>query len=272
MLVPHARRQLEAAPTIPSATRLKVPAGWGVKQVPRPDGSSTDKYYYEPGTGRKFRSIRGVHKYLNGVKGYLRRRSTRRSTCNHNSKHQKMIVSGGKLSRLDHDDDGDDEVENRSDLAIVTFRKPTGMSSFSLPDGWIVEEVPRRNHTWTDKYYYEPGTGRKFRSLVDVERHLEELDDNTPLSKTLEEIKENKPLSKIFKIGNLTKNFNEKKVCKESRQASLSFVGPPMQVKWVLASPQGNTWNPFIRGTSVSDAVKQDWTNRFMLLMKDGNQ
>ncbi|KAL6566608.1 methyl-CpG-binding domain-containing protein 7-like [Orobanche minor] len=267
MLVPYARRQL--APAIPSATRLKVPAGWGVKQVPRPDGSHTDRYYYEPGTGRKFRSIRDVHKYLNGVKGYRRRRSTRKSTCNHSTERRKMIVSGGKLSRLDHDDD---EVENGSDLAIVTFGKPAGMTSFSLPDGWIVEEMPRRDHAWNDKYYYEPGTGRKFRSLVAVERHLEELEENAPLSKILEEIKENKPLSKVFKIENLTKNFNKKKVCKETRQASLSFVGPTMQVKWVLASPQGNTWNPFIRGASVPDAVKQDWTSRFMLLMKDGNE
>jgi hypothetical protein len=51
------------------------------------------------------------------------------------------------------------------------------------------------------QYYYEPGTGRKFRSQAGVLRHLAELKDDMPLSAALEEIKENRPLSKAFKFG-----------------------------------------------------------------------
>lgn len=43
-----------------------------------------------------------------------------------------------------------------------------------------------------------------------------------------------------------------------------------MKVNWVLVSPQGDAWNPFISEALVPDAVKQQWTNRFMLFMKDG--
>ncbi|KAK6142113.1 hypothetical protein DH2020_006981 [Rehmannia glutinosa] len=175
------------------------------------------------------------------------------------SEHPKMIVSGGKLLRLD------DEL-SQSHLAVVPSGKAT---PFILPDGWIVEEVPRKYNSWTSKYYYEPGTGRKFRSLVAVERHLAELEENAPLSKALEEIKENKPLSKVFKLENLTKN-SKKNNCRENTQAS-SFIDPPMKVNWVLASPQGDAWNPFISETLVPDAVKEQWTKRFMLFMNDGN-
>ncbi|KAK6123443.1 hypothetical protein DH2020_042808 [Rehmannia glutinosa] len=162
----------------------------------------------------------------------------------------------------------DDEL-SQSHLAMVPSEKTAPTAPVVLPDGWIVEEVPRRYGRGTDKYYYEPGTGQKFRSLVSVERHLAELEENAPLSKALEEIKENKPLSKVFKLENLTKN-SKKKHCPEKTQAS-SFIGPPMKVNWVLASPQGDVWNPFISESLVPDAVKQQWTNRFMLFMNDEN-
>ncbi|CAJ1955778.1 unnamed protein product [Sphenostylis stenocarpa] len=46
-------------------------------------------------------------------------------------------------------------------------------SQFSLPEGWMVEERPRpSNPDHIDRYYYEPYTGRKFRSLLSVQRHL----------------------------------------------------------------------------------------------------
>lgn len=44
-----------------------------------------------------------------------------------------------------------------------------------LPVGWIVEERPRVSKpTHIDRYYYEPYTGRQFRSLLSVQRHLAE--------------------------------------------------------------------------------------------------
>lgn len=52
------------------------------------------------------------------------------------------------------------------------------------------------------QYYYEPGTGQKFRSLAAVRKYLAEMEDNSPLSAVLEEIKENNlPLSKAFRLS-----------------------------------------------------------------------
>lgn len=46
-------------------------------------------------------------------------------------------------------------------------------------------------------------------------------------------------------------------------------MGPPMKVNWVLASSQGDVWTPFIADTLVPDAVKQQWTNTFMIFRGD---
>ncbi|KAG8655347.1 methyl-CpG-binding domain-containing protein 7 isoform X3 [Manihot esculenta] len=46
--------------------------------------------------------------------------------------------------------------------------------SINFLDGWIVERRPRQCNGRFDKYYYEPGTGRKFRSLLSVQKYLTE--------------------------------------------------------------------------------------------------
>ncbi|KAL0417828.1 UNVERIFIED_CONTAM: Methyl-CpG-binding domain-containing protein 7 [Sesamum radiatum] len=264
MLVPYAHRHLTLSS--PSASRFRIPRGWGVEE-----------YYYEPGTGRKFRSIREVQRYLNGDSypcRSTRKLSLRSQSSGYrrmlfsgekSSRCRRMIVSGGKLLRLDNE-------LSQSHLAITASQRAAPAAPFVLPDGWIVEEVPRKYDHWTDKYYYEPHTGQKFRSLVAVERYLTELEENEPLSKALEEIKENKPLSKIFKLENHAKHSSPRKknISRENTQAS-SFVSPPLKVNWVLASPRGDAWNPFISEALVPDSVKQQWSNRFMLFMNDGS-
>ncbi|KAL0369776.1 UNVERIFIED_CONTAM: Methyl-CpG-binding domain-containing protein 7 [Sesamum angustifolium] len=311
MLVPYAHRHLTLSS--PLASRFRIPRGWGVEEVPRHDGSRSDmvhliinsssslvfscpenflafwvsyflhflmynvQYYYEPGTGRKFRSIREVQRYLNGDSypcRSTRKLSLRSQSSGYrrmlfsgekSSRCRRMIVSGGKLLRLDNE-------LSQSHLAITASQRAAPAAPFVLPDGWIVEEVPRKYDHWTDKYYYEPHTGQKFRSLVAVERYLTELEENEPLSKALEEIKENKPLSKIFKLENHAKHSSPRKknISRENTQAS-SFVSPPLKVNWVLASPRGDAWNPFISEALVPDSVKQQWSNRFMLFMNDGS-
>ncbi|XP_058748360.1 methyl-CpG-binding domain-containing protein 7-like [Vicia villosa] len=60
------------------------------------------------------------------------------------------------------------------DLQIVVRSPP-----FTLPDGWLVERhrriSPNPGHAErVDKYYIEPNTRQKFRSLVSVQRYLNE--------------------------------------------------------------------------------------------------
>ncbi|CAL5200194.1 unnamed protein product [Lathyrus oleraceus] len=76
------------------------------------------------------------------------------------------------------------------DLQIVVRSPP-----FDLPDGWLVEQHRRRSPNpdhveRVDKYYIEPNTGQKFRSLVSVQRYLnEETKDYLPTERMISQNK-----------------------------------------------------------------------------------
>ncbi|XVF20118.1 hypothetical protein REPUB_Repub11eG0170700 [Reevesia pubescens] len=128
---------VEHNPTSPMfRSSIKLPHGWIVEQRPRVNSSAhpgrVDKYYYELGSGRLFRSLTAVHKM--------------------------QIVPQVSLS----------------------------FATFNLPPGWVVEEKPRSNARYAglvDRYYIEPGTGKRFRSMIAVERHLAEMEASAAASK-----------------------------------------------------------------------------------------
>ncbi|TKY48445.1 Methyl-CpG-binding domain-containing protein 7 [Spatholobus suberectus] len=63
--------------------------------------------------------------------------------------------------------------EHNPTISTPTEWQIASTSHFRLPDGWVVEERPRpSNPSHVDRYYYEPHTGRQFRSLLSVQRHL----------------------------------------------------------------------------------------------------
>ncbi|KAL2487840.1 Methyl-CpG-binding domain-containing protein 7 [Forsythia ovata] len=134
-----------------------------------------------------------------------------------NSRCRRMIVSGGKMLKLGNEID-------RNQLAIVVSRRTKASPYLKLPDGWIVEKVPRKFNGSIDKVFVH------FRTLFQ---------------------------------GRIT--FLEI-ICKFQ-----SFIGRPMKVNWVLASPSGDAWNPMISDILVPDSVKQQWTKRFLRLMNDGS-
>nr|GMD45530.1 methyl-CpG-binding domain-containing protein 7-like [Ipomoea batatas] len=107
------------------------------------------------------------------------------------------------------------------------FPRPRQTPPFSLPSDWSVDDVPRSDGSKSDKYYLEPGTGKKLRSLREVERYL---------------------------------NGETISTSREERLAS----PPPSKVNWALASPQGDAWNPSIGETLISDAEKQEWRKGFV--------
>ncbi|KAK4370432.1 hypothetical protein RND71_009907 [Anisodus tanguticus] len=141
----------------------------------------------------------------------------------------------------------------------TTITPYTSVSSFKLPPDWGVEEVPRSNSCHVDKYYYEPETGLKYRSLREVERRLngEIFALRTRASAVRNYPKASSSLSRKMVIYG----------GKNSDQSSL--LSAPAKVNWVLSSPKGDAWNPFIAGTPIPDSVKQQWTKRFMLFMND---
>ncbi|CAL5426643.1 unnamed protein product [Camellia sinensis] len=319
-------RQLAIVPAFTTTTtaittsQFHLPEGWEVEKVRRPNGGQIDKYYYEPETGQKFRSLKAVERYLTGeeytqprkrlkLRNHVRVWFTKNDRFGGNGKVQPSTFAKGltrnripisileeinrafylvptfnkspnmkgwsltlvlmplQLLRLEEDE------SNQRQLAVVAPTIAAATSPFVLPDGWIVEEVPRKCGGYTDKYYYEPGTGRQFRSLISVERYLAEVEDNAPLSQVFELCQDNAPLSQVLKLCSRVKNFgSRKKISRDKVKISTSDSDkPPAKINWVLADHGGCTWNPFTGESMVPEPVKQQWANRFTLSINDGN-
>ncbi|KAL6200101.1 hypothetical protein ACLB2K_029883 [Fragaria x ananassa] len=143
------RKNWQLVTAASASARFGLPDGWCVQEIPRCSTSSrpprVDRYFIEPDTGQKFGSLVAVRRYLTG--GQVARQATA-------NKQMQITPHSMRCS-----------------------------PSFGLPDGWKIEKKPRINTTYSDsdKYYIEPGTGRRFRSLVAVERYLAEENEHTPL-------------------------------------------------------------------------------------------
>ncbi|XP_031247599.1 methyl-CpG-binding domain-containing protein 7-like [Pistacia vera] len=244
---------------------FKLPRGWSVEERPRINSQShpgrVDKYYYEPKTGRKFRSLISVQKYLSGETEYAIM--------------PKRVKYG-----------------NEKHMQIVPFNTKN-TSSFGLPNHWIVEERPRRRGSIIDKYYIETGTGLRFRSRIALERYLAAMREVTSTSKAKSDDQLTKDISdenqtlrimvkhlqdagkikfkpKALKLDNHSapsKNFSF-----QEKHSSVMAVNPstidfpslPAKVKWVLGGPGGNMWNPFVGESMVPESVKQEWSETFV--------
>ncbi|KAK9057642.1 hypothetical protein SSX86_022478 [Deinandra increscens subsp. villosa] len=228
-------------------TKFTLPEDWLVEKKPRQSGNTFDKYYRDPETGRKFRSLKDVERYLR--QGFIPTTSKSKGLNYHEKKssYKKKIVSGGKMQ---------DFEENRDNQYKLINVKPSSLlsaSPFKLPDGWIVEEVPRKKGDRIDRYYCEPETGQRFRSLPSVQRHLAELEENSPLSAV-----------DYGSYGSWKRSISKKE------QDSSFSNPPPNKIKWVIPSTPGETWNAFAGDELVPDSMKQLWGKRFMLVINNG--
>ncbi|CAN1846997.1 Methyl-CpG-binding domain-containing protein 7 [Linum perenne] len=165
---------------------FQLPEGWIVqkrrRRLPSFGGSPVfDKYYIEPHTGRRFRSLPDVHRYLKEDEGYVGTPMAIKSR--HDQNNMQVVPSAY--------DDGSQlglplgwfvELRPRSDpskfdkMQTVPSAFKSG-SQFNLPCDWLVELRPRSDGSRLDRYYIEPGTGRKFRSLVAAQKQVEEAEE-----------------------------------------------------------------------------------------------
>ncbi|GKV01020.1 hypothetical protein SLEP1_g13620 [Rubroshorea leprosula] len=257
---------------------FQLPDGWLVEERPRKNCPSNpgqvDKYYEEPESGRRFRSLVSVQRYLGGqTENPVKRRSVNRAARSHD-------YSVKPLNPRDYE----------NSMQIVPRYTSSG-SSFNLPDDWIVEQVPRINGRYAgivDKYYIEPGTGVKFRSLRSVERYLTRVGGSETTSKNSGSQKENKSdddhswdiVLKCLVDGKRTKTKREPKPSKSSgsqkqkyakgaKNPMLDFASPPTKVKWVLGGPGRNLWNPFMGESEVPENIQQTWSKTFILSIEE---
>ncbi|CAL9244294.1 unnamed protein product [Arabidopsis halleri] len=188
---------------------FRLPRGWSVEEVPRKNSHYIDKYYVERKTGKRFRSLVSVERYLR-------------------------------------------ESGNRIDQQLMLLQNRRGHSKdFSLPDGWIVEEKPRKNSSHIDRSYIEPGTGNKFRSMAAVERYLQAVENSTVDMVHSERLA-------LLMNRNGTRFQNE-----------VIDPNPPKKVKWVLTGPGGDKFTANVSGSDVSSLVKQTWSEAFVTLIQD---
>ncbi|XP_006280768.2 methyl-CpG-binding domain-containing protein 7 [Capsella rubella] len=191
---------------------FRLPRGWSVEEVPRKNSYQIDKYYVERKTGKRFRSLISVERYLT-------------------------------------------ESRNRADQKLMLLQcKRSHSKDFSLPDGWIVEEKPRKTSSHIDRSYIEPKTGNKFRSMAAVERYLLSVGNATLDSVSM--LQSNQIA--------LAVNRNDTRFLKE-------FIdpNPPKKVKWVLTGPGGNMFTAKVSGSDVSSSVKQTWSEAFVSMIQD---
>ncbi|KAL6204674.1 hypothetical protein ACLB2K_021941 [Fragaria x ananassa] len=261
-----------------ASVRFGLPDGWCVQEIPRCSTSfcpqRVDRYFIEPDTGQKFRSLVAVRRYLTG--GQVARQATA----------DKQVTVDKQAT-----------VDKRATMQITPHTTRCS-PSFGLPDGWKIEKKPRINTTYSDsdKYYIEPGTGRRFRSLVAVERYLAEENEHTPLQALIPANKltvssgSSGQKKKIQSRKIVSKNSSHSNDCNSTLNASrLNTYSSPAEhfsspqkefprensrtlhlnsssrptIKWVLVDRGGNEWNPFMDDSMVEDSVKQKWSEIF---------
>ncbi|KAH9661286.1 methyl-CpG-binding domain-containing protein 7 [Citrus sinensis] len=232
-----------------SKSSFKLPRGWSVEERPRTHSPTRpdriDKYYYEPRTGRQFRSLLSIQKYLTG---------------------EEDTVSPKRV-----------KYGNVQNMQIVPCATKSA-ASFGLPDNWIVQEIPRKNINYAGtidrffllssilQYYIEPGTGFRFRSRLAAERYLQEDLPLRIIVKRQKDAKKIKVTSKEGKPGCHSAHAKNSVCCekdvltKGANASTLNIASPPAKVKWVLGGPGGNVWNALMNESVVPDSVKQEWS------------
>ncbi|KAF8082702.1 hypothetical protein N665_0809s0005 [Sinapis alba] len=165
---------------------------------------------------------------------------------------------------------GTDEVnpppDNSAHQSESKSRKRSAPLDNWLPDGWRVEDKVRTSGATAgvvDKYYYEPVTGRRFRSRTEVLYYLEH---------------------GTSKKGNKKADFNPDHLegqgrNKSSRKAkeqppppppppptrplNFDFENPPEKLSWSMANSGDEAWSPFVGDDKVQDSMRRDWCSAF---------
>ncbi|KAL0709962.1 hypothetical protein Bca4012_016940 [Brassica carinata] len=187
---------------------FRLPKGWTVEEFPRRNSYHIDRFYVERKTGKRLRSLVSVERYLKKDSG----------------------------NRKDH-----------QQLVLLPQHHRVPSKDFNLPDGWIVEEKHRRNYSRIDRFYIEPGTGKKFRSLPAVETYLNGTADSV----------DSEQLSILA---------NQNGIGCESVAID---PNPPEKVKWVLTGPGGNMFSAHVSGSDVSSSVQKTWSEAFVSLIQE---
>ncbi|ESQ37320.1 hypothetical protein EUTSA_v10002683mg [Eutrema salsugineum] len=171
---------------------------------------------------------------------------------------------------------GTDQVqpppENKADPAVSTPRKRASPGDSNwLPSGWTTEDRVRTSGTKAgivDKFYYEPVTGRKFRSKKEVMYYLEH---GTP-KKTIKKAKNGDTQSEPSEDrGSYKRQTKSNKKANEKPQSpakplDFDFLNVPEKVMWTGTNGSEEAWWPFIGDYKIQESVSHEWDRAFTLV------
>nr|VDD32717.1 unnamed protein product [Brassica oleracea] len=140
-----------------------------------------------------------------------------------------------------------------------------------LPPGWRVEDKVRTSGATAgsvDKYYYEPITGRKFRSRTEVLYYLEH---GTSKKGSKKPDNTDSTSDHVEGQGSNKSSRKAKEPTPPPRPRSpplkFDFENPPEKVSWSSANAgEEQGWTPFVGDDKVQDSLRREWCTAFTVI------
>ncbi|XP_028100712.1 methyl-CpG-binding domain-containing protein 6-like [Camellia sinensis] len=124
------------------------------------------------------------------------------------------------------------------------------------PPGWMVESRPRTNEKYLGKidwFYYEPGTGKQYRSHSKAWARYYETQQQIVVFVPKEEETAHNPNMEFANMKDKTRRFNVGKM--------------PDSVTWVLTDTEYNKWTTYIEDEMVLEDEQILWAETFEFAM-----
>uniref|UniRef100_A0A1J3K1E9 Methyl-CpG-binding domain-containing protein 5 n=1 Tax=Noccaea caerulescens TaxID=107243 RepID=A0A1J3K1E9_NOCCA len=142
-----------------------------------------------------------------------------------------------------------------------------------LPAGWTTEVRVRTSGTKAgvvDKFYYEPVTGRKFRSRNEVLYYLEHGTTIKAAKKTQNGVMPSHHSGGRGSSKRQNKS-NKKANAPPSKPLDFDFLNVPEKVTWTGTIGWEEAWWPSIGDYKIQESVSQDWDRAFTLVTTQNN-
>ncbi|XP_010264451.1 PREDICTED: uncharacterized protein LOC104602459 isoform X2 [Nelumbo nucifera] len=128
-----------------------------------------------------------------------------------------------------------------------------------LPPGWRMESRVRSSGVTAgmrDRYFYDPVSGRQFRSKREVLCFLETGMSGRQRAKS-------KKKDTNADVTPLKTSEHPSSGGKRANGSTFDFLNRPAKVKWVLTDSATGSWTPFIGDEKLPESRKQEWATAF---------
>ncbi|KAJ7969434.1 Methyl-CpG-binding domain-containing protein [Quillaja saponaria] len=133
-----------------------------------------------------------------------------------------------------------------------------------LPSGWIIEDRVRSSGATAgtkDKYYLEPGSGRRFRSSKEVLYFLE-----TGTLRKKRKVVENSDADVASMEDSGSHKHKSSATRSKSTTLNFDFLEVPEKVEWIFTGSSSACWTPFIGDEKVPESIWKEWAAAFTFL------